>query len=444
MSGIVFINYRRRDAEHVAGRLFDRLEQDFSQDQLFIDVDNIPPGEDFVAYLDRKVEACDVFLALVGPNWQPQLDKRNYEGDARTKDFVRIEIESALAKDKKVIPILVGGAEMPREEDLPEGLRPFSRRNAMRLSHERFRADAAGITNAVKVALAEAEGHKPISAPTGTQSEPSKVSAPENEIGTRRSYLIAAVLCVLLLIGAGAVYRLGLVSRGSSVTPQAPPDTQADVQATAAPPTSPASAPSSPAATETLPEINPPMSDAATPSPSPATPEKAEVKTAAVLLGMQTAATEGVVGQLWGDQSKTARICRKNGTCIPGEGSDIEIGDTIDAPNLAVLDIEDPGGFSRHGLTGKIADTQLVKLDDGKLALELALSQGKMEGTIRELAHVIRIGSVYCLAKDADYVAEATQTRGLFEIERGSGLCYQGTRKVEVDAGNPRFEWAFQ
>jgi len=161
---------------------------------------------------------------------------------------------------------------------------------------------------------------------------------------------------------------------------------------------------------------------------------------AAMSLGMQPAGLEGVVGYLM-DQSATARICRKNGKCIPGDGSDIEIGDTIEAPKLVGLDIEDPGGYSKHGLTGKITDTQLVKLDDGKLALKVVLSQGKMEGTIRKLPHVIRIGSVYCLAKEADYVAEATETRGRFEIERGSGLCYKGTRTVRVDRGNPRFEW---
>lgn len=157
MSGIVFINYRRRDAEHVAGRLFDRLEQDFSEDQLFFDVDNIPPGEDFVAYLHDQVEACDVLLALVGPNWRNELDAQDHRGEEQTRDFVRIEIEAALQKGKKVIPVLVSGAEMPREDELPPSLRPFSRRNAVRLTHERFKADAAGIANALKAALADAE-----------------------------------------------------------------------------------------------------------------------------------------------------------------------------------------------------------------------------------------------------------------------------------------------
>ncbi|HEX2449121.1 MAG TPA: toll/interleukin-1 receptor domain-containing protein [Methyloceanibacter sp.] len=140
--------YRRNDSQGMAGRLFDRLEQEFSHDQLFYDVDDIPPGEDFVAYLNKKVEACDVLLAVIGPNWQSELDKHEYEAGKQTRDFVRIEIEAALSQGKKVIPVLVSGAEMPREEDLPEGLQSLARRNAVRLSHERFKADVAGIASA--------------------------------------------------------------------------------------------------------------------------------------------------------------------------------------------------------------------------------------------------------------------------------------------------------
>ncbi len=158
MSGIVFINYRRNDAAGMAGRLFDRLEQDFPGDQLFFDVDTIPPGKDFVDYLNEKVAACDVLLAVIGPAWRSELDWQDYpDRGTRSKDFVRLEIEAALSQGKTVIPVLVSGAEMPGEDDLPSSLRPLARRNAVRLSHERFKADAAGIANVLKVALAEAE-----------------------------------------------------------------------------------------------------------------------------------------------------------------------------------------------------------------------------------------------------------------------------------------------
>jgi len=158
MGGIVFISYRRGDTEHVAGRLVDRLEIDFTREQLFFDVDNIPPGEDFVDYLDKHVNAADVLLAVIGPNWQTELDSRDFgSGGGQTRDFVRIEIEAALRQGKRVIPVLVSGAEMPAEEVLPPGLKPLARRNAVRLSHERFRSDVQTIVDAVKAVFAAAE-----------------------------------------------------------------------------------------------------------------------------------------------------------------------------------------------------------------------------------------------------------------------------------------------
>src|SRR5262245_347210 len=69
MDGKIFINYRRDDSIGTAGRLHDRLVQAFGRDKLFMDVDHIPAGEDFVGYLNAQVASCDVFLALIGPDW---------------------------------------------------------------------------------------------------------------------------------------------------------------------------------------------------------------------------------------------------------------------------------------------------------------------------------------------------------------------------------------
>ena len=70
---------------------------------------------------------------------------------------MRIEIESALSQKKRVIPVLVNDAKMPRAAELPESLKPFARCNAVRLSHERFRADMQGLIKALEEVLAEAE-----------------------------------------------------------------------------------------------------------------------------------------------------------------------------------------------------------------------------------------------------------------------------------------------
>lgn len=160
MAGNVFINYRRGDEPAAAGRLFDHLERSFPPERLFLDVDSIPPGRDFVKELEIKVEACDVLLAVIGRNW---LDARDAHGVLRLqdpRDFVHIEIASALRMDKRVIPVLVNDAQMPRTEDLPEPLRPLAHRNAVRLTHERFKSDAQGLVKAIEAAVEETKAER--------------------------------------------------------------------------------------------------------------------------------------------------------------------------------------------------------------------------------------------------------------------------------------------
>jgi hypothetical protein len=157
MAGKIFINYRRGDDPQAAGRLFDRLEDVFGREQLFMDVDNIEPGLDFVRVLEEQVAQCDVLISVIGKNW---IDARDANGGRRLDnpdDFVRIEIESALAQDKRVIPVLVGQASMPQADEVPESMKPLLRRHAVRLTHERFRADTDALIVALQRALNSAE-----------------------------------------------------------------------------------------------------------------------------------------------------------------------------------------------------------------------------------------------------------------------------------------------
>jgi MFS transporter, SHS family, lactate transporter len=157
MAGKIFINYRRGDDPQAAGRLFDRLEDVFGPEHLFMDVDNIEPGLDFVRVLEEQVAQCDVLISVIGKSW---IDARDETGARRLDnpdDFVRIEIESALAQDKRVIPVLVGQAAMPRADELPEPMKPLARRNAVRLTHERFRADTEALIAALQRALKNVE-----------------------------------------------------------------------------------------------------------------------------------------------------------------------------------------------------------------------------------------------------------------------------------------------
>src|SRR5262249_37070410 len=118
------------DSSDATGRIYDRLEAHFGGDNVFMDIDAIPLGIDFRDYISQQVQQCDVLLAVIGDQW---LDACNDRGERRLddpSDFVRLEIEAALRRDIPVIPVLVGRATMPDENDLPPTLRNLSYRNA--------------------------------------------------------------------------------------------------------------------------------------------------------------------------------------------------------------------------------------------------------------------------------------------------------------------------
>jgi hypothetical protein len=126
--GSVFISYRRGDAGDVVGRIYDRLTDRFGKPHVFKDVDSIPLGVDFRKHLADSVGKCRVFLAIISRGWLQQSD-----GERRIdqpNDFVRIEMEAALQRNIPVIPVLVQGASLPSEQDLPASIRELAYRNA--------------------------------------------------------------------------------------------------------------------------------------------------------------------------------------------------------------------------------------------------------------------------------------------------------------------------
>ena len=139
----IFISYRREDSQHQADRLHAILKKHVANPKrdIFIDVDNIPVGVDFVDHLDQQVGQCDVLLALIGPDW---LDVKNKTGARRLDDpadFVRIEIASALRRGIPVAPVLLDGAPFPELDQLPDELKPLARRNGVEIRRITFEAD---------------------------------------------------------------------------------------------------------------------------------------------------------------------------------------------------------------------------------------------------------------------------------------------------------------
>src|SRR5262249_50256363 len=150
MAGTIFINYRREDSLGTAGRLRDRLAQAFGQNNLFMDVDSIPAGVDFLAYLNKQVAACDVVLVVIGQNWLDSKDERGSRRLDNPDDFVAVEIAAALARDIRVIPILVHEARMPKAAQLPDPIKLLARRNAVEVRNSYFHRDAEALIEKIR------------------------------------------------------------------------------------------------------------------------------------------------------------------------------------------------------------------------------------------------------------------------------------------------------
>jgi len=154
MPGRIFINYRRNDDPGFVHAVFQQLELEFGNDAVFMDVEGfLKPGDNFLRTINDQIGACDIVLVVIGPRWAELMNSRSNSAE----DFVRIEIETALEKEKRIVPLLVGGATMPRSSSLPPSIRTVPHRHAIGLRPERFRADCQGLVQAIREQLRAAE-----------------------------------------------------------------------------------------------------------------------------------------------------------------------------------------------------------------------------------------------------------------------------------------------
>ena len=129
---MIAISYRREDSLPVAGRLYDRLQGEFGQGNIFMDFDSIPYGVDFRDHIQHMVEGSQVLVAIIGPDWAGKR-RRKFRRIDEEADFVRLEIAYALARNVPIIPILIGKTAMPKASELPPDIESLAYRNAMSL-----------------------------------------------------------------------------------------------------------------------------------------------------------------------------------------------------------------------------------------------------------------------------------------------------------------------
>jgi hypothetical protein len=153
----IFICYRREDSAAYAGRLYDRLTAQFGAKRIFMDIDTIEPGEDFVHAIQQTISSCDAVIVVIGKTWLSAPDDEGGRRIDNPEDFVHIEIAAALDRGIRVIPALVGGARPLRSNDLPEQLARLARRNAIEISDLAFHQNAGRLVEVLGRVLAQGE-----------------------------------------------------------------------------------------------------------------------------------------------------------------------------------------------------------------------------------------------------------------------------------------------
>jgi hypothetical protein len=140
-------------------------------------------GDDFVEVITRAVGSCDVLLALIGEQWLTITDAQGRRRLDDSNDFVRLEIEAALARNVRIIPILVDGARMPTTEELPDSLARLARRQALELSPSRFDFDTGRLLRVLETTLAEVRtAHHDASAISASAERRAVPNTAENDV----------------------------------------------------------------------------------------------------------------------------------------------------------------------------------------------------------------------------------------------------------------------
>jgi hypothetical protein len=190
----LFLCYRREDAD-AAGRLVGALQPLLPGIDIFMDVDSLPGGVDFVSRLDSALAVADVVLVVISRSWLTLADASGRRRLDDPDDFVRREVSTALERNVPTIPVLVQGAVMPTAEQLPDPMKPLARRQFVELRHARYRADVDKLARDIR-ALLPAARRWPL---------------------LRPGYALAAAAVMATLLGMGSAAYLWTLPRFSTI-----------------------------------------------------------------------------------------------------------------------------------------------------------------------------------------------------------------------------------
>lgn len=150
----IFLSYRREDTAPYARLLQFQLRERLPDVRVFMDLDSIEAGLDFAEVIREAVDSCAVLVALIGRQWVTLADEEGHPRLDDPDDLVRLEVQTALERGVRVIPVLVDSARPLRQQQLPAELCKLARLNALELSYGRYQYDADRLLDHIQRMLA--------------------------------------------------------------------------------------------------------------------------------------------------------------------------------------------------------------------------------------------------------------------------------------------------
>src|SRR5215472_2307585 len=151
----IFLSYRREDAAPYARLLQRELRERFPDVSVFMDLDSIEAGLPFAEVIREALDSCAALVALIGRQWATLADEKGQRRLDNPGDYVRFEVQTALERGVRVLPVLVDGASPPGQQQLPAELQALAGLNALDLSYSRYDYDAGRLLDVIQGVLAK-------------------------------------------------------------------------------------------------------------------------------------------------------------------------------------------------------------------------------------------------------------------------------------------------
>ena len=126
----VFMSYRRSCSWSLAKLIYDELTS--CGFDVFMDLENVRGGN-FEQIINEQIDACDYFLPIFSK------DTFSLERIHNPDDWIRKEMEYALARDKPIVPILSEEFPQMDEKMLPGTLQPILKLDGIKIFKDYFR-----------------------------------------------------------------------------------------------------------------------------------------------------------------------------------------------------------------------------------------------------------------------------------------------------------------